>query len=256
MTRKYEFDAEAVGLAWSRGSQEEDNQEDGTTADIFARYRPPFDLTSDMLFAFALCQTAPLRDAFPEIPFLSLPGKTPLVIWFSRVKKICYHDSRGVRRCIDGKETGVYNELNVVVLLRQRAFFVSGIYATSDLTIRVGHGYGMPKQPTMMNVQGEQKWFCSSMKDGTQQSFVRARLLGAGKLLGGVASHFWPRRIWPARFPSGSAVRPLLQATPWVQIVYVRRGQLALEATWLPKAVALLPIGFYLPDLRMQLPPP
>ena len=33
-------------------------------------------------------------------------------------------------------------------------------------------------------------------------------------------------------------------------------GRLALNAAWLPRPVPLLPLGLYIPDLRMQLPPP
>src|SRR5438270_3017762 len=107
-------------------------------ADIFSQYAPPFDLTSDMLFALALCPTMPLRRTFPEVPFVSLLGKTPLLLWFSRVTKMCYHNTEGAQHCLDGAAE-MYDEVNVVAFLRQRMLFVPGIYATSDLTIRVGH---------------------------------------------------------------------------------------------------------------------
>jgi hypothetical protein len=146
--------------------------------------------------------------------------------------------------------------LNVVAFLRRRALFVPGIYATSELTIQVGHGYGMPKQPTTMRMQVEGSRFRSEMRDGTRQSFVRARLLGSGKGLAKLVSRLLPRWTWPVRFPSGSGIRALIEETPGVQLAQVQAGQLALEAEWLPQAVRLLPVGYYLPGLRMQLPAP
>ena len=49
------------------------------------RYRPPFVLTSDMLFLIALARTRDLQHSFPGVPFLSVLGRTPLVVWFSRI---------------------------------------------------------------------------------------------------------------------------------------------------------------------------
>jgi hypothetical protein len=118
--------------------------EQGTESAIFDRYRPPFDLTSDMLLALAFCPTSPLRQAFPETPFLSLLGWTPLVVWFSRITEGWYRDPAGRPRLAD--EGIPYNELNVLALLRAPAVFVPGIYASSELSVRIGHGYGMPKQ--------------------------------------------------------------------------------------------------------------
>jgi hypothetical protein len=224
--------------------------------DIFAQYAPPFDLTSDMLFALALCPTRPLRRAFPGVPFLSLLGRTPLLLWFSRITQMCYHETEGAEHCLGRSEAGLYHELNVVAFLRKRTLFVPGIYATSELTIRVGHGYGMPKQPTTMQVEVGDTWVRSEVRDGSRQSVVRARLLGSGKGLGKLVSQFLPNFTWPVRFPSGSGIRALIEETPSVQLAYVQEGHLALEAEWLPEAARLLPVGCYLPGLRMQLPPP
>jgi hypothetical protein len=233
----------------------QDGSDPGAMTDIFVQYAPPFDLTSDMLFALALCPTRPLSQAFPGVPFLSLVGKTPLLLWFSRITEMCYHDTTGAQHCL-GEAAGLYDEVNVVAFLRQRMLFVLGIYATSDLTIRVGHGYGMPKHPTRMQVQVDEKWFCSEVRDGTRQSFVRARLLGSGKGAAKLASWFLPSFTWPVRFPSGSGIRALIEETPHMQLAYVQAGHLALEAEWLREVVHLLPVGCYVPGLRMQLPPP
>lgn len=252
MNARYGHDEEAMALE----SKRDGNKESRATGDIFSRYAPPFDLTSDLLFVFALCPAAPLRRTFPDIPFLSLLERIPLVIWFSRITQMCYHDTAGTQHCIGDTTRGLYNELNVVALLRRHALFVPGIYATSELTIQVGHRYGMPKQATVMRVQVVGKQFRSEMSNGTQQSFVWARLFGSGKGLAKIISHFLPRWSWPIRFPGGSSIRTLIQATPRVQMVHVQAGQLALEAQWLQEIVALLPVGFYLPAQRMQLPPP
>lgn len=225
-------------------------------ADVFARYAPPFDLTSDLLFALALGRTAPLRQAFPGVPFLSCLGKTPLLIWFSRVTEACFGDPAGERRCEGGPAAVLYHELNVFALLRQPALFVPGIYATSERSVRIGHGYGMPKEPTTMSLEGAGQRFESSMPHGARRTFVRARLLRHGEVLAKPASLLWPRRVWPVRFPSGSNVRGLIQAVPSAQIAHVRTGQLSLDTAWLPRPIRLLPVGLYLPGLRMQLPPP
>jgi hypothetical protein len=224
--------------------------------DIFAQYAPPFHLTSDMLFVLALCPSRPLRRTFPGVPFVSLLGKTPLLLWFSRITQMCYHDTEGTEHCIGGSEASLYHELNVVAFLREPALFVPGIYATSMLSVQVGHRYGMPKHPTTMSVQSAGPRFRSEMQDGTRQSIVRAQLLGSGKGLAKLISRFLPRWTWLVRFPSGSRIRALIEEMPRAQLAYVQAGQLALEAEWLPEAVRLLPVGCYLPGLRMQLPPP
>jgi hypothetical protein len=182
-------------------------------------------------------------------------GHTPLLLWFSRITQMCYHDTTGAQHCIDAA-AGLYDELNVVAFLREPALFVPGIYATSDLTSQVGHRYGMPKHQASMQVHVGGLRFCAEVKDGTKQSFVRARLLGAGEGAAKLISRYLPSFTWPVRFPGGITVRALIEATPRVQLAQVQAGQLALEAEWLPQAVGLLPVGCYVPNLRMQLPPP
>ncbi len=224
-------------------------------ADILQVYQPPFELTSDMLIVFALARTAPLRSHFPEVPLLSVAGRTPLVMWFSRIRKIVYRHE-GERRQLGGDEAVLYHELNVVALLRARAFFVPAIRATSGLTIQIGHRYGMPKAPGTMTLDGGERLFHSALTDGAEQSFVRARLFGRGRALGRLLARVWPQRIWPARFPDGREVRPQLLATPCVRPALVQGGQLALPVPWLPEPLLLLPLSLYLPDQVMRLPPP
>src|SRR5437764_10396335 len=172
-----------------------DSQERARTAAALERYRPPYDLTADMLVVPALCPTAPLRQTFPCVPFLAVRGKTPLVLWFSRITEVCYCDAAGERRCEGGAETALYNELNIIALLHQRAFFVPGIYATGERTIRIGHRYGMPKQLTSMQVRVHGPHFDASMMDGACESFALARLLGAGKGPAQMVSRLWPRHL-------------------------------------------------------------
>jgi hypothetical protein len=232
-----------------------DSQERERTAVALERYRPPYDLTADMLVVPALCPTAPLRQTFPRVPFLAVRCRTPLVLWFSRIIEVCYCDAAGERRCEGGAETALYNELNIIALVRQCALFVPGIYATGERTIRIGHRYGMPKQLTSMHVQVRGTRFEASMTDGACESFARAQLLGSGRGVARIVSRSWPRQLWPARFPAGTQVRTVIQATPRVHVAHVRQGQLCLDTPWLPEAVSLLPVGLYLPRLRMRLPP-
>lgn len=226
----------------------------------FAEYAPPFDLLSDMLFAFAITPAQPLQSTFPDVPFLSVGGRVPLAMWFSRVKEGVYTDpAAGTRRRLGSRNDLLYNELNVVAALRSRAGFVPGIYATSRLTIEIGHRYGMPKQPASMAVHVGSRCFSAALDDRGQRAYVRAWLVGTGQVPGWFFSHLWPvwpRWSWPACFPDGRHVRVQIEATPRVQLAYVRAGRLALDAPWLPSPVALLPMGIYLPNQRMHLPPP
>ena len=230
--------------------------EDMTNPDVLTLYGPPFDLTSDMLFVAALAPAGPLHRAFPGVPFLALAGRIPLLMWFSRIKQACFQDRAGQIRCMGGPDSVLYNELNVIALLRRPAIFVPGIYATSPLTIRLGRRYGMPKHPTTMGLATKRRQIASRVIDGGRQSFVRARLLGSGKLLGAMVSRFWPWWSLPVRFPDRRQVRARILATPRVQLARVRGGRLALAAAWLPRPVPLLPLGIYVPGQRMQLPPP
>ena len=226
----------------------------GAEAGIFARYGPPFDLTSDMLLALALCSTAPLREAFPSMPFLSLLGRTPLVIWFSRITEGWCRDTAGGRRQVN--EGIPYAELNVLALLRAPALFVPGIYATSELSVGIGHGYGMPKQLIAMDFSVSRARITSSAGGVAGRSSVRGRLDGSGKALAGLLGPLWPLRTWPVYFPSGSYVRALVQSIRRVQLARIEHGQLSVAATWMPETVSLLPVGLYLSDLQLRLPPP
>jgi hypothetical protein len=227
----------------------------GPPADIFSRFAPPFHLVSDMLFAAAFCPTAPLERAFPGRPFLRLGDRTPLVMWFSRVKAGTYTGPDGARAHL-GEGAGLYNELTVLALLHGPAVFVPGIYLTSALSARVGWRYGMPKQPAVMGFQAAGTQVRASVYCGDHHSFAVAHALGGGRALGRLAAHFWPWWTWPAYFPDGRFVRGEITATPRIRPAWVQAGQLALPAAWLPAPVPLLPLGCYLPDQAMVLPPP
>lgn len=215
---------------------------------------PPFDLVSDMLFALALAPVRPLRETFPGVPFLALGGRTLLLLWFSRIREVSYTDAHGRRQCERG-EPALYHELNVLAVLRGRAFFVPAIYATSRWTIHVGHTeFGMPKQPTVMHMAVDGMRIEARLEDGARRASVEARLLPGEGVLGRVLSRAWPHRAWPTRFPGGGEVRAELLATPAVVPAWIRSGRLELATTWLPNPACLLPLGLYAPRLRMRLP--
>ena len=220
------------------------------------QYVPPLDLTSDMLFAFALCPAGPLQETFPGVPFCVWQGQTPLAMWFSRITAGCYQDPAGVRHCESDVARGLYNELTVIALLRTRAIFVPGIYATSERTIAIGqYRYGMPKQPAAMVVQQRGGRFRARVATGHEESSVSARLLGNGAPFARLLAWALPRPTWPARFPSGHEVRPVIQAASRVQGALIQRGRLAVDAAWLPRAASLWPVGAYVSGLQMRLPP-
>jgi hypothetical protein len=237
-------------------SDEEAIESGATPEHPLTHYQPPFDLLSDMIFVAALCPTGPLRQAFPGVPLLSIFGRTPLFMWFSRVKEIRYHDENREHGVMGGPNVVLYNELNVVAAMRQRGFFVPGIYATSPLTIQIGRGYyGMPKYSTEMTFQVAGQRLTSEERAGLCHTTLRARLFTRGMVAGKVLSRLLPLRTWPACLPSGDSVRALIERTPRAQPAWVR-GRLELDEPWLPEAAPLLPFGLYLPDLRMQLPRP
>jgi hypothetical protein len=221
------------------------------------RYRPPFVLTSDMLLLVALARTMDLRRGFPEVPFLSILGRTPLVVWFSRITESCYHDQRREWCCErTSLAEGIYDELNVLVVLRRRAVFVPVIYASEARTVQIGqHYYGMPKQLAEPRVRVGEGRFEATLAGRGGCSFVEARLLGGGTQLGRGVSRLWPRWTWPVHFPGGGQVRALILATPRIQIAVIRAGQLGMVAPWLPNARGFLPVGLSVRGLRLQLPP-
>ena len=231
----------------------EDVEDAGT--DVFAQFGPPFDLTADLLFTLALCPTPPLRRAFPGVPFLSVLGRTPLVIWFSQITRGCYVDAAGQRRCDGAPGRPLYFELNALALLGRPALFVPSIYATSRRSIRIGRRYGRPKDATAMSFQASGRWVRSLAQAGARRSWVEAHVLGSGRGLPKLLAPFWPRPVWPVCFPSGRTLRGAILATPRVHLSRILAGQLAVEADWLPEAMPLLPIGLYTPGLRMELPP-
>jgi hypothetical protein len=220
------------------------------------RYRPPFVLTSDMLFVIAFARAGDLQRSFPGVPFISILGRTPLVVWFSRITESCYHDQAGAWRCErSSSPEGIYSEVNTLGPLRRRAVFVPTIYASEARTVQIGHHYyGMPKHLAQVDVRVREGQVQGMLIDGARRSVVHARLFGRGRGLGTILSRLWSRWTWPVHFPGGGYVRALILATPRMHLARVRPGRLALQTSWLPDARPLLPIGFYLRGLRMQLP--
>jgi hypothetical protein len=224
--------------------------------DILEAYPPPYTIVSDMLFAVALCPAPKLQQAFPQTPFLSLAGRIPLLLWFSLFHEIRYHAPGGEVGVLGGPEAALYNELNIMALLKRRAFFIPAIYATTDLSLRLGKAYGMPKKPIAMHFTASKKQINSEAREGERLSFVQAHIGGTGRVLAKLANLFWTWWTWPARLPGGGSVRAQIQSTPRIYPAFVRRGQLWVEEEWMPHPLVLLPLGLYAPNLRMQLPPP
>jgi hypothetical protein len=130
---------------------------------------------------------------------------------------------------------------------------VPGIYANSALTLAIGHRYGMPKRPAEIRFAVADERVTSSVVDRGARSAVEASLLASGRVLGALLRLALPRRSWTARFPSGTAVRARVTRLPRAQLAGVR-GSLALTEPWLPEPVSLLPLGLFVPGLRMRLP--
>jgi hypothetical protein len=222
--------------------------------DVLERYPPPFDLESDMLFALAAADVRPLRSAFPTLRFGEVRGRVPLLLWFSRIRRI-WHGPTEARSCLDERDGYGYDELTVAVPLPERALFVPGIYATSALTLAIGHRYGMPKRPAHMGFAADAERVSSWTGLEGARSEVEASLLASGRVLGSLLRRTLPWWSWPARFPSGEAVRARVQRLPRVQLAGVR-GTVALPEAWLPQPVHLFPLGLFVPGLGMRLPAP
>lgn len=224
------------------------------TSDIFDSYPPPFDLTSDMLFVACMTPTRPLRAEYPGTPLLSLAGSTPLIVWFSRVRSLCYGPA-SERECLDESTGFGYDELNVVAPLRGRRMFVPGIYATGDLSRRLGRRYGMPKQRVDMSFSADAGSVRSSLEQDGARSEVHANILASGRLFAIPFRRATPWWTWPVSFPDGSFISARILRVPRLKLAHVE-GRLELPVPWLPEPLRLLPVGFYVPGLRMLLPGP
>jgi hypothetical protein len=209
-----------------------------------------------MLFVACWVPTAPLRSAFEGVPFLSLMGRTPLVIWFSRVSEGCYRDVAGAVHCLGGPNETLYNEVTMMAVLRKRALFCPLIYASNDLSIPIAKLYAMPKQAHPMDLAIDSTDIKSQIPFGTENTFVNARITGRGTLLAGMLSRLWPVWTWPVRFPAGTRIHTLIQQTPAVRLCRVRQGRFSLPVPWLRRPVSFLGVAMFIPQLRMQLPPP
>ena len=225
--------------------------------DVFEVFPPPFDLASDMLLAGATCPVAPLRDAFPDVPFVAVGGRAVLGIWFTRVLEARVGPG-GERRLgpEEAPEDFPYGELNVAVLLRGRRVFVPGIYATSELTLRIGHRYGMPKRRVPMEYRADGRGVRSRAQVGGAESCVRARALTSGRVLGALVARAFPWWSPPVLFPGGSRIEGLLERADHARLLWVQEGRLELDEAWLPRPVPLGRLALHLPTQRMKLPAP
>jgi hypothetical protein len=223
---------------------------------VFEFYAPPFDLTSDFLFAFAFAPTAPLRTTFPDIPFLSIARRTPLVVWFGRVRHILYSNAEGKREHMGGEETILYDEINVAALLKARLLFIPAIFSSSPLAVQIGHAYGMPKSLAPVQVAQTATTFNTMLQSAEHRSYIIAQRLRHSRVLRLLSRRFLPRPIWKALFPSSARVPPIIQPMRAPQWYRIREGRLDLPLPWLPNPIPFLPFGLYLPHQEMHLPPP
>lgn len=224
----------------------------------FAAYPPPFDLVSDMLIAAGTCAAAPLREAFPGLPFARVGGRAFLVVWFARVHDIGFDaGGSGSRRASHEAPAEVpYDEIDVAVLLRSGGAFVPGIYATRPLPRRLGHGYGMPKRP--MHGRFEETGQVVSIRAEVhgQRTRLRARTIGHGGGLARLTAARLP--TWSPRvtFPGGSWIRARVEGADRVRFAWLTQRRLAVGEPWLPRPVHLWPVALHVRGLRMRLPAP
>jgi hypothetical protein len=218
---------------------------------------PPFDLTADMLFVVALVPRRWLRKAFAQTSFFSLFGRTPLVLWFSRISEGCYRDRLGEPHCLGGPAETLYNEVNVMALLRKRRLFCPAIWATSELSVRIARMYGMPKEQVLsIEFDKGDSHLRSAIKLRGESTMVAAKLARSGGFVGWLVSRFLPVWTWPVEFPSGRSVKALVLETPRVRRAKVNQGKLELPLEWIQKPISFIGPALYVPRLRMQLPPP
>lgn len=223
---------------------------------VFEHYAPPFDLTSDFLFALAFAPNAPLRNAFPELPFLSIARRTPLVVWFSRVRHILYTNAEGRRQEMGGPKAILYDEINVAALLKAQQFFIPAIYSSSPLAVQIGHAYGMPKNLAPVQIEQTDTTFNTLLQSAEHRSYIIAERLLQSRVLRFISHRFLPRPIWKALFPASTCVTPIVQPMHTPQWYRIREGGFDRPLPWLPNPIPFLPIGMYSPGQEMQLPPP
>jgi hypothetical protein len=223
---------------------------------VFDVYAPPFDLTSDFLFAFAFAPTAPLQKAFPAIPFVSIANRTPLVVWVGRIRHIRYTNAGGKRQEMGGPEAILYDEINVAALLKARQLFIPAIYSSSSLAVQIGHAYGMPKSLAPVQLAQTATTFNTMLQSAEHRSYIIAERLRHSRFLRFISRRFLPRPIWKALFPSSAGVTPIIQPMRAPQWYRIREGRFDLPLPWLPNPIPFLPLGLYSPGQEMQLPPP
>lgn len=225
--------------------------------DVFDDVPPPFALVSDMLLVGATCPVGPLRESFPGVPFVSIAQRAVLGIWFARV--LGARVGPGGQRQLGPEQDPAnfpYEELNVAVLLRGGRVFVPGIYATRDLTLRIGRRYGMPKRRRPMTYAVAGRTVRSRAGVGEAESHVVAYALTSSPLLGRWLDRFLPRWSPLATFPGGARVRARLERADGARLTWIASGRLALDEPWLPRPASLRGLALHLPRLGMVLPAP
>ena len=225
-------------------------------ADFFTVYKPPFSMNFDALFCVAWCPVSHLKANFPGLPFFSLFGRAPLVLWFARFKEFNYTDESGTPQTMRERAGALpYQELGIGTLLWRRGFFVPTLYASSDFGVQLGLSYGMPKQPPIpIEVQRTSHIFRANLQPSVQQSFIWARILGASGLMTRIVRALLPLKTWPIAFPSERGLSPGLSAIDSAQLAHIQAGRLTLDVPWLPRTSSFFPFGLSLTNTRLELP--
>jgi hypothetical protein len=215
---------------------------------------PPYDLEADMLFAITAVRAADLAQHFPSTRFVRVAGSIPLLVWFGRVRS-AVHGPPGERRRLDATTGFGYDELTVVAAARGRRLFVPVIYTTDELSLRLGHRYGMPKRSVPVAFRADEHGVTSTLASCGGRSEARARLLASGRVLAKAFDVPAPWWTWRVGFPSGTSIRARVLRVPRAQLAHVS-GALALDEPWLREPLRLRPLGVFVPGLVMRLPAP
>ncbi len=220
---------------------------------IFTLYPPPHTLTVDFLGAVAFCSSAPLHALYPGHRFVSLFGKTPLLLWFAEIKTFRFAQGKDEAGVLGDGKTPLYHELSVAAVKRNGTLLGVHLGVDSEFSLQIGLGYGMPKIRDTIRSAAKVREKQMTVGEGEQTSSACALPFGSGQRLGSLFSLLLPRRVCRVQFPSGSQVTPVLETAPCLAPAWVT-GQLRLSPDRLPQPVPLFRLGVFFHDFQMTLP--
>jgi hypothetical protein len=225
--------------------------------DPFDTYPPPHDVAADMVVVAGTCAAGPVRTTFPGLPLRVAAGRAIVAAWFARIDRIRSGPVPGVV-ADERSEPGElpYGELTVALLLTKGRVFVPGIYATSDLSVAVGHRYGMPKSKAPIVYAESGSNVQAHVPIGDRESHVEGRALTVGAALPRLVARALPWQAWPASFPSGASVHAAVVRVERARPMWLSRRRLDVDESWLPEGAWLLPLALHVVGLGMVLPGP